>query len=204
MNRLQRLFCLIALVLVILLAGCTGLPAPHIENTHLYLLDARPTPNATSHKSPLVLAISLPTARAGFDTPQMAYLRQPLELEYFATHRWADTPSRMLKPLLAQALEPLFSSVVQAPAMLPADLRLDTELIRLQQNFTSKPSQIQLTIRMQLVDIKDKRVIASKLFDETENMSSDDAYAGVIAANHALQRILDQLIDFCVNQQQIK
>jgi cholesterol transport system auxiliary component len=129
----------------------------------------------------------------------MAYLRQPLELEYFATQRWADTPARMLKPLLAQALEPVFSAVVPTPGILPANLRLDTELIRLQQNFTTKPSRIQLTLRAQLIDMKDKRVIAVKLFDESENTDSDNAYGGVIAANRALQRLLDQLTEFCIN-----
>jgi cholesterol transport system auxiliary component len=82
---------------------------------------------------------------------------------------------------------------------LPANLRLDTELIRLQQNFTTKPSRIQLTLRAQLIDMKDKRVIAVKLFDESENTDSDNAYGGVIAANRALQRLLDQLTEFCIN-----
>ena len=186
-----------ALAFTVLLAGCTALPAPHVESTHLYLLDAKPAINAASRHQ--VLAISMPIARPGFDTPQMAYQRQPLSLEYFATHRWADTPARMLKPLLAQSLEPAFQSVVPETGILPANLRLDTELIRLQQNFTTKPSRIQLTLRAQLIDMKDKRVIAAKLFDESESAASDDAYGGVIAANRALQRVLEQLAEFCLN-----
>ncbi|MCX7194290.1 MAG: ABC-type transport auxiliary lipoprotein family protein [Proteobacteria bacterium] len=166
-----------------------------MQDTHLYLLDAKP---AIAHaKSSQVLAVSMPVARAGFDTPQMAFQRLPLELEYFATHRWADTPARMLKPLLVQALEPEFKAVVQAPGS--ADLRLDTELIRLQQNFTTNPSRIQLTLRAQLTEIKGNRVIAVKLFDESENALNEDAYGGVIAANLALQRILTQISEFCLN-----
>jgi cholesterol transport system auxiliary component len=204
MNGTQKLYGLMALASVILLAGCSALSAPPVDNTHQYVLDARPALIPTLHKSPLVLAISQPAVRAGFDTAKIAYIRQPLELEYFATHRWADTPARMLKPLLAQALEPLFSAVVPTPAALPADLRLDSELIRLQQNFTSKPSRIQLTLRVQLVNIKDKQIIISHLFDESEDVSREDAYAGVIAANHALQRILEQLTDFLAHQPNIK
>ena len=183
----------------LLLAGCTGLQAPQVENTHLYLLDAKPAAKALPPQRNLVLAISQPVSWPGFDTPQMAYQRQPLTLEYFATHRWADTPSRMLKPILMRALESDFRTVVQTPGMIPADLRLDTELIRLQQNFASKPSRIQLTLRAQLIDVKIKRVIAEKLFDESENAASDDAYGGVLAANRALQRILEQLVEFCFN-----
>jgi cholesterol transport system auxiliary component len=190
--------CRIALVFTALLAGCSALPSPHVENAHLYLLDAKPAVNMMQPKNKQVLAIGMPTARPGFDTPQMAYQRLPLELEYFTTHRWADTPARMLQPLMAQALEPSFGAIVQTPGMLPADLRLDTELIRLQQDFTSKPVRIQLTLRAQLTDMKDKRVIAVKLFDESENTDSDDAYGGVIAANRALLRLLDQLTIFCI------
>ncbi len=203
MNRPKHIPYRIFLTLAsaMLLSGCTGLRAPQVDSTHLYVLDARPAIKATQVKRNLVLAVGMPRARAGFDTPQMAYLRQPHELNYFVTNRWTDTPSRMLGPLLAQALEQTgsFRAVVQAPGLVPSDIRLDTELIRLQQDFATQPSRIQLTLRAQLVDVAGKKVIAVKLFDETENAASDDAYGGVIAANRALQRVLDQLSDFCIN-----
>lgn len=186
----------IACLLATVLTACTGLQAPHVENTRLYVLEARPASNPA--RSDRVLAISMPDAWPGFDTPQMAYVQHPLTLEYFATHRWADTPARLLKPLLSQSLEPLFRAVVPSPGLIPADLRLDTELIRLQQDFTVRPSRIQLILRAQLTDVKNKRVIAVKLFDASENADSDDAYGGVIAANRALQRVLEQLADFCI------
>lgn len=195
MNRLKIFACgLIAA----LLAGCTGLQAPKTENSHLYLLDAKPALSAPPpQRRNLVLAIGQPVSWPGFDTPQIAFQQQPLSLEYFANHRWADTPARMLKPLMARALEPEFRAVVQVAGN--ADLRLDTELIRLQQNFATSPSRIQLTLRAQLTDVKSRQVIAVRLFDESETTVSDDAYGGVLAANRALQRILEQLADFCLN-----
>jgi len=183
-----------------LLAGCTGLQAPRVESTHTYLLDARAPGQAMQTKRNLVLAVSMPRAHSGFDTSRMAYLRQPHELEYFALNRWADTPARMLEPLLVQALERNFRAVVQTPGAVAANLRLDTELIRLQQDFSTRPSKVQLTMRVQLVDMTAKRVLAVKQFDETENAASDDAYGGVIAANRALQRVLDQLSEFCISE----
>jgi cholesterol transport system auxiliary component len=188
MNKIK--YFLIALTLT----GCTALPSPHIENTHLYLLDAKPAAtNAAKHNQ--VLTISPITARPGYDTPQIAYLRQPLELEYFATHRWADTPARMLKPLLLQALSPQY--ITAAPGQVASNLRLDTELIRLQQDFTSHPSRVVITLRAQLIDVQEKRIIAVKVFDETEPSDSEDAYGGVLAANRALLRVLTQLAEFC-------
>ena len=203
-TRHGRILCRTLYILAssTLLAGCTGLPAPKLESPHIYLLDAQPAAKAAQVKRDLVLAVAMPRALPGFDTPQMAYLQQPHELEYFAANRWADAPPRMLWPLLIQALEQTggFRAIVQTPSVIPADVRLDVELIRLQHDFGTRPSRVQLTLRAQLSDMRSKRVLAVKLFDETQNAASDDAYGGVIAANQIVQRLLGQLADFCVNE----
>ncbi|MGC2520270.1 MAG: ABC-type transport auxiliary lipoprotein family protein, partial [Burkholderiales bacterium] len=167
----------------------------------IYVLEGRPAASAAgAPKRDLVLLVSTPQARPGFDTAQIAYVRQAHELDYFAKSRWADTPSRMLAPLLAQALEQTrgFQSVVESASAVASDLRLDTELIRLQQDFATTPSQVRLTLRAQLVDVRGRRVIAAREFDEVESAPNENAYGGVIAANRALQRVLKQLADFCV------
>ncbi|MBI5437024.1 MAG: membrane integrity-associated transporter subunit PqiC [Nitrosomonadales bacterium] len=203
-NRQQRIPCRTLCILAssMLLAGCTALPAPKPESPHIYLLDAQPAAKAAQVKRDLVLAVAMPRARPGFDTPQMAYLRQPHELEYFAANRWADAPPHMLWPLLVQALEQTggFRAIVQTPGAIPADVRLDVELIRLQQDFGTRPSRVQLTLRAQLSDVRSKRVLAVKLFDEMQNAASDDAYGGVTAANQIVQRVLNHLTDFCLDE----
>ncbi len=186
-------------VIALLLGGCSALQPPRVAETHFYTLETNPVTRAAHPKNHQVLAISMPVARPGYDTPQIAYQRRPLELEYFATQRWADTPARMLRPLLTQTLEPLFQTVIPAPGSIPADLRLDTELIQLQQDFSARPSLVRLTLRAQLIDLKDKHVIFAKRFDETEAASSEEAYGGIVAANRALQRVLEQLAEFCRN-----
>lgn len=186
-----------ALIFAAFLTGCSAFPAQQTEQSHRYLLDAQLAGNAAQHKSDLPIAVSPPVAWPGFDTPQMAYLRKPLELEYFANHRWIDTPAHMIKPLLVQALERRFTAVSATPGTLKARLRLDTELVRLQQDFTGKPSRIQLTVKARLIDVKDQRLIAEQQFDETETAASDDPYGGATAANRALQRALERLTEFC-------
>jgi len=103
--------------------------------------------------------------------------------------------------LLRYALEQTssFRAIVRAPGSYAADIRLETELIRLQQDFQKQPSQVQLTLRTQLIDVVSKRIIAVKQFDGVENAPSDDPYGGVVAANRLLQRMLGELADFCVN-----
>ena len=186
---------------LLLLAGCTGLPAPQAVSENIYVLEAQPVTKTAQARRDLVMAVGMPRARTGLDTPAMVYVQQPHELNYFVTSRWADTPARMLEPLLVQAMEQTggFRAVVQETSAVPADVRLDTEIIRLQQDFTTQPSRLLLTLRAQLIDVRGQRVLAVRLFDESENVASDNAYGGVTAANRAVQRLLGQLADFCVS-----
>jgi len=182
-----------------LLAACAAVQPPPADHASTYVLEAKPAGGALRPKRDLVLEVSAPRARPGFDTPRMAYTQRPNALEYFARNRWADTPARMLAPLLAQALEQSggFRAVVQAPSLAAAGLRLDTELVRLQQDFGTQPSRIRFTLRAQLIDVGARRVLASAEFDETEAAPSDDPYGGVIAANRALARLLERVSAFC-------
>lgn len=190
-----------------LLGGCSSLLPPPPPPENIYLLEAK----ATSTSSPddarsapqmrgSVLAVSMPHARAGFDTAQMVWVNQEHGLKVYSRNRWADTPARMLAPLFAQTLERsgAFQAVVQAPSAVSATLRLDTDLVRLQQDFSVQPSRVQLTLNAQLIDIGTRQVIASAELDETENATTEDAYGGVRAANVALERLLTRLSAFCI------
>lgn len=192
--------CLV-LISVLLLAGCTSVSAPSVLSQNIFILDPGIPITTSRVKRNLVLAVSLPQARPGFDTPQIAYLKQQHELNYFAYSKWAATPAHMLEPLLLQALEQSesFKSIVQTASAVPADVILETELIRLQHNFETRPSHVQLTLRAQLIDVRRKKVLAVKQFDESENAVSEDAYGGVAAANRALQRLLINITNFCIS-----
>jgi cholesterol transport system auxiliary component len=189
---------LAVLALALSLDGCAALqPAPE-PNVHLLL--ATPLTHIARAKRELVLEVTALRAWPGFDTLQMAYVQRPYELDYFATARWADAPAHMLGPLLAQALQQTesFRAVVQTPSAVPADIRVNAELIRLQQDFTTHPSQVELSLRVELIDVRAKRVLATRLFDATEPALTENASGGVAAANVAVQRVLEQVADFCV------
>jgi cholesterol transport system auxiliary component len=193
------------------LSGCSSLLPPPPPPDSIYLLEAKVAsisapetlPDATRSsqtKRGLVLAVSMPRARSGFDTAQMVWVQQAYGLKVYSRNRWADTPARMLAPQITQTLERsgAFQAVVQSPSAVLANLRLDTELIRLQQDFSVQPSRVQFTLGAQLIDIGTQRVIASAEFDETENAVTENAYGGVRAANLALERLLAKLTAFCV------
>lgn len=183
-----------------LLAGCSALPSPKVEEPVLHVLDAKPAVPRAQAPRDLVLEVGVPRAAPGFDTAALLYVQKPFVLDAFAVHRWADAPARMIGPQLARVLDQTgyFHAVVPAPAGVPADLRLDAELVRLQQNFMTKPSRVELSLRFQLLDLHGRRVVAARVVDVEVEAASDDPYGGVVAANAALSSALTQVAAFAV------
>ena len=186
--------------LAAVVAACAPLQPSRVESTSLYALTAAPLARTTQVVQDVVIEVAPPRAWPGFDTAQMAYAERPYELDYFASSRWVATPSRMLAPILARALEETgsFRNVVQTPSAVAATYRLDTEIVRLVQDFSVKPSKERFTIRAQLTDVRAKRVVASRMLEEVEDAPSENAAGGAAAANAALQRALGQIAEFCV------
>ena len=145
------------------------------------------------------LIINPPRAAAGFDSQRIIYLREPHKLEYFAHSEWVEPPARMLGPLMVAALQNTgaFRAVVLAPGAASGDLRLDSEIVRLQHEFQTKPSQVHFTLRAYLLNDKTRRVLAWREFDVIEAAAGENPYGGVLAANRAAQTLLDQLAQFC-------
>ncbi len=191
----------LALVLSAVLAGgCAALQPPHVESVNVHVLATASLPAATRPQRDVAIEVASPRAWPGFDTPQIVYVRQPYALDYFAASRWADAPARMLGPLIARTLEQTgsFRAVIQPPSAIAPDFRVDTELVRLQQNFAVKPSRAEITLRVQLTDLRSRRIVGARVFDAAESAPSEDAAGGVAAANAALQHMLGDVAEFVV------
>ena len=216
-NALRVTLLPIAFVATVMLNGCSSLlPKPAPQPTFYALNSARGSldrtpPGVTLRVPPAtqqilvpartnnlpVLSINPPHAAAGFDSQRIIYVRKNHQLEYFAQSEWIDTPARMIAPLLIEAIETSpeqgFSAVVATPTTAVSDMRLDTEILRLQQTFSTSPSQVRFTVRTYLVDNATRKVLASQEFDATVPTATDDPYGGVVAANTAVQRVLAQV-----------
>jgi len=142
-----------------------------------------------------VLLITQPKAQAGFDTARMAYLLRPYEVNYYAVNQWADTPARLLHRIMVENLEKtgLWSAVLQSPGAVPAKYRLDCDNLVLEQQFFSSPSRVRLAIRAQIVETKKQSILGTRYFELFEAAPSDDAYGGVVAANHATAKLVTEL-----------
>jgi len=185
-----------------LLTACTILPEPKPAVVDKYLLEYTPTTVQKIRANEPVLFVAIPQANGAYDTARIAYMQQQYGLRYYTRSSWADTPARMLAPLMAEALNASgqFQALYATPGQVSADLRLDSELLRFHQDFTRQPSEMHVTLRAQLVDLGAQRVIASRTFDIREAAPSEDTYGGVIAANRAVAQLLEELATFCADQ----
>ena len=188
------------------LSGCASLlPAPVAAPT-LYTLEATPVPAtrlssaATAPSSAAAtLVVNTPRADAGFDSQHIVYVREPYKLEYFAHSEWVDTPARMLTPLIVSSVGKggAFKAVIPASIAAAGELTLDTEIVRLQQDFSAKPSRVLFTLRVYLLDTQTRKTIASRELETIVTATSDDPLGGVVAANRAVQTALQHVADFC-------
>lgn len=202
--RLHRL-C-VAGLLITLIGGCSALRPTGTAQPAFYSLDnaraeAREVarvPTARLQTAP-TLVVNPPHAASGFDSQHIIYVREPHQLEYYAHNEWVDTPARMVAPLIVAAVENsgTFRAVVLTPSAAVGDMRLDTEIVRLQHDLGSQPSRVRFTMRAYIVDNTTRHVLALREFDETIAAQSESPYGGVVAANRAVQAVLEQLAGFC-------
>ena len=212
MTRGQRLGTwaryLVAMALACSLGGCVSsvLPMPAAPPAQYALTADGDTPGAPSTDTAparprTTLVVNLPRAAPGYDTVRIAYVSRPLQIDYFAHSQWVDTPSNMLAPMMVRAIgrTGAFHAVLGVPTSAVGQLRLESELVRLQQDFTATPSQVRLTLHATLVDVATRRVIASREFDARVPASTDDPYGGVTAAQQAASQVVAALAAFCAN-----
>lgn len=184
----------------LLAAPLACLPAalkPHAPD--LYALDPPISPRAGSGEEASVpIRVATPRAVPGLEGRGMVYVQREHEIRYFGRSAWVDSPARMLGPLLSRALEATGAfHVVDGAGEERARLRLETDLVRLQQEFTARPSRIRVVLRVHLVDAAARRTLGEREIETVEAAASDDPYGGVVAANAAAARAVSEAAAVC-------
>ncbi len=185
-----------------MLSGCNFLSpqkTPTISTYH-FKIKERHYQAQTHQKDKITLIINTPTAVAGFDTRKMIYTKKPYELNEFALNQWVAPPAEMLQPILAQKLRDTgqFHAIMSHAYGSNRQFLLKTHLIELQQNFIKQPSQIQMTIQAELINADNNKVVSTRTFSTIQTAPQNSPYGGVVAANKAVDIILNQITEFTV------
>ena len=188
------------LLALLALPGCL-LPQDNSPPPQTFVLEAGAfTPPPARRSSGKTLLVATPKAAPGFDSNRIAYTREPPKLDYYKDSAWTDAPARMLLPILVRTFEATgaFKAVVSPPAPGLANMRVDVDVIRLQQEFMTQPSRVRLMARIKVVDLKSGHVLGTQVFEAVEPAPSEDANGAARAANAAVRKVLDQMVRFAL------
>lgn len=188
---------------IVLLSSCINLK-PVDVSTNTYTLDRASTEQFGRAGEGGTLLIMTPTASPGYETRKLIYVEQPYLLQAFARNEWVSPPAQMLLPLLEESLRNTgyFKAIVKQPFSGMSEKRLNVELLSLQQQFLQQPSEIYMEIKADLIDNRSNTIVASKVFKTSIPTTSPTPYSGVIAANEATEKLLEQVAQFAVENSQ--
>lgn len=184
-----------------LFSGCAAL-APVNITTQKYVLNRIPLDLPSEQTHPLSLLVLVPESDRVYGTTRMAYTTQAYQIAYFSQNEWAETPSKMILPLIVATMSNTryFSEVVASPDFGHHTFALRTEILELKQDFTADPAMLQLTMRFSLSREATNKIIATKEVSVREAMQEKNPYAGVVAANEAAAKALRELAAFVVDK----
>lgn len=184
---------------IVSLSACTMFTPVNID-TKKYALSTIPDDPPIERTHPATLIVLVPESAPAYATPSMAYSTRKYQIDYFSQNEWVETPARMMLPLIVETLRRTryFSAVLSPPDFGRHTFMLHTEIIELNQDFTSDPALLRLTARFDLRRETTSRLIATKEISVQVPLAEKTPYAGVVAANEAVGRMLRELSGFVV------
>jgi len=189
-------------VVFVMLAGCSTFAPVKYTPVSFYTLRQVSTTKLATKSAPVVLLVSTPTSIPAFQTAHIIYVEKPYKIQAFTRNSWISPPVELLQPLLVESLRNshYFQAVIAPPFTGNFDYRLNTQIVKFQQSFLTKPSQFEIILQAALINNSNTTVIAMRRFSATVIAKGDNPYDGVIAANQALKKLLQQLSVFCVRE----
>lgn len=180
----------------ILLTGCFS--PVSLPQKNLYTLAANTKSQVAKYHSTKTLLVMATQATDELSTQKIAYVNKPYQLAYFTKNSWIAEPADQLTAIITNTLQQThyFKAVVTTPFVGVTDLKLNTYLYQLQQNFLVNPSVEQFKLSAQLVNAATGKLIAEKTFQYAIQAPSNNPYGGVVAANKAVQQMLQGLVNF--------
>ena len=197
--RLARPRSLAVVLCAALSTGC-ALLTPVNTDTTTYVLNGLPAdlPRQTAHSETLLVLV--PEAAPLYATRRMAYSTQAFQIGYFNESEWALAPAQMIQPLLVETLRSTgyFSEIASSPQLGRHTLTLRTEILELKQDFSTEPAAFRVAMRFSLHRGPTHQLVATKEVSVSETMRGRTAYAGVIAANLAMEKLLRAFAVFAI------
>jgi len=185
---------------VLLPGGCEILPQVGTP-TDLYTLTPKTSFDKTLPQVGWQLIVELPVAAAGLDTTRIALQHTPYTLEYYARAAWTDNAPAMVQTLIIESFESTGSilAVGREAIGLRPDFILKTDLREFQalyydaESTTGAPT-ILVRMNAKLVQMPERRIVASNTFEQHVPAASDSFKDIIEAFDEALGSVIKRIV----------
>lgn len=181
------------------LAGCAaGSLIPKAEERpSLYVLTPKSTFPENLPSISWQLAVDTPQAPAGIDTPRIALMHQPVQLDYYARANWTDRAPIMVQSLLIESFENTgkIVGVGRMSVNLRADYVLATELREFQvEYYKGGLPQAHVRINAKLVKFPERAIIGNTTAENSIEAAADTMADIIPAFDEALGKSLRDIV----------
>jgi cholesterol transport system auxiliary component len=150
-------------------------------------------PQGGTESAPTLLVLD--TTTGGFyNTDQLVFSRSAATRGQYQFARWTERPGKRFADLMRARLDRLGNYHVATPGgYVRGDMLLDTELAEFYHDAASDPGQVRLVLRADVVDLKQRKLLGRRVFEQQVAATSYDAAGAAQASNLAVSRALDEL-----------
>jgi cholesterol transport system auxiliary component len=188
---------LIFAALTLALTGCVNLGSRTDTPTVVYyvLNDVAPAAVAIPVRADAPTLLVLDTATGSFyDTDQLIFSRRAGTRGQYQLARWTERPGKRFSDLMQARLDRQgVWHVSAAGGYVRGDVLLDTELVEFYHDAVSQPGTVRLVLRAELVDLKQRKLLGRRVFEQQVALTSYDAAGAAQASSQAVSQALDEL-----------
>lgn len=192
-----------AILILALLAGCTGLTGPREEFTIFALSPPAP---ARSQGAPLgwQLLIEEPRAGAMLDGVRIVVAPSGHERQVYKGARWSERVPALLQGQWLRAFEAdgRLPGVARAGSGIRADFILASDLADFQATYRDGTPVADVQVHVRLIDPRDRRIAARRVFAAAVPSGGTEIAQVVEAFDAALAQINPALVDWVLQEGQ--
>jgi cholesterol transport system auxiliary component len=154
---------------------------------------------ARERSAPTLLVLD--TTTGGFyDTDQLVFSRSAGTRGQYQFARWTERPGKRFADLMRERLDRQgMWRVSAAGGYVRGDVLLDTELVEFYHDARSEPGQMRLVLRAELVDLKQRKLLGRRVFEQSAPLATFDAAGAAQASSRVVGRALDDLSAWLAN-----
>lgn len=173
-----------------LVTACQGLiPGAERDPPQLYELTPKGSFEKGLPRTATQLVVETPVASAGLTTSRIAIKTSPTKLDYYEKSEWTDTAPRLVQTLLIESFEnsKRIVAVGREGAGLRSDYILKVDLREFQAEiYKGKKPRVHVNLKLKLVRMPDRVIIAAKAFDKCRFAASDSLGDAIKAYDQTL------------------